>query len=183
MAACEGVVHLRRAHATDARAIAEVHVRVWQHAYRGLVPAAMLDALNVDARERFWQREIGILAPDRRPWLADADGQIAGFVAAGPSHDDGAQSTMGEVYAIYVMPECWGRGVGNSLLAHAERDLRGHGYAEATLWVFAANHRTRRFYEAAGWQPDGTEKTETIGGADLSEVRYRKSIRQPGQHD
>jgi len=32
------------------------------------------------------------------------------------------------------------------------------------------------FYEAAGWQPDGTEKTEDFGGTDLLEIRYRKAL-------
>lgn len=176
MAACDGVVHLRRAHESDARAIAEVHVRTWQQAYSGLVPAALLESLNVEARERFWRREIDVLAADRRPWLADAEGQVAGFASAGPSHDDDADPSTGEVYAIYVMPECWDRGVGRNLLAHAERDLRTHGYADATLWVFEANGRTRRFYESAGWQPDGTAKSEDFGGVGLREIRYRKAL-------
>lgn len=176
MAACDGVVHMRRANESDARAIAEVHVRTWQVAYRGVVPAPMLDALNVDARERFWQREVAVLVSERRPWLADAGGEVAGFVSAGPSHDDGAPPSTGEVYAIYVDPACWHRGVGRNLLAHAERDLRGHGYADATLWVLADNERARRFYEASGWQPDGTTKTDNFAGTELAEVRYRKPL-------
>lgn len=38
----------------DARAIAAVHVASWRSAYAGLVPAATLDGLNVDARARQW---------------------------------------------------------------------------------------------------------------------------------
>jgi ribosomal protein S18 acetylase RimI-like enzyme len=167
---------MRRARESDAQPIAVVHVKTWQRAYRGLVPAAVLDSLDVGTRERFWQREIGMLPPDRRPWIAESGPDVVGFVAAGPSHDEGAWPSTGEVYAIYVLPECWSRGVGRSLLAHAERDLRAHGYTNATLWVFGDNERTKSFYEAAGWRADGTEKTDEFGGVGLLELRYRKAL-------
>jgi ribosomal protein S18 acetylase RimI-like enzyme len=173
---CAGVVHLRRATEADARAIAEVHVRTWQHAYRGLIPAHVLDSLSVERREEFWGSEVRLLPPDRRPWLADAEGTVAGFVSVGPSQDADATSSTGEVYAIYVDPDCWDRGVGRNLLAHGERDLAAHGYTEATLWVLTSNERARRFYEAAGWTTDGTERVANIAGAELHEIRYRRQL-------
>src|SRR5687767_3602644 len=41
---------IRPALPSDARAIADVHVRTWQSTYRGIVPDAYLDALSVDER-------------------------------------------------------------------------------------------------------------------------------------
>ncbi len=173
MAKCEGMVHLRRARQSDARGIAEVHVGTWRHAYRNLLPAAYLDSLSVDARERFWATELRVLPAGRSLWLAESDGQIVGFANAGPSRDDGMPPSTGEVYAIYVLPECWDRGVGRNLLVHAERDLIEHGYDEATLWVLESNDRARRFYEAAGWRTDGAIKVDRIGDRQVREVRYR----------
>jgi ribosomal protein S18 acetylase RimI-like enzyme len=175
MPACDGVVHIRRARPTDARAIAEVHVRTWQHAYRDLLPATFLSGLSVDARERFWDAELRVTPTARMPWLAESDGEVTGFVSAGSSRDVAAEPDVGEVYAIYVRPECWDRGLGTDLLRHAERDLLSHGYAAATLWVLADNDRARRFYERAGWTLDGT-RTETIGEIELQEVRYRRAL-------
>jgi ribosomal protein S18 acetylase RimI-like enzyme len=177
--ACEGMVHLRRAHENDARAIAEVHVDTWRRAYRGLVPQDVLDSLSVDTRERFWQRSLGVTPADRRPWLAEVEGVAVGFVSAGAGEDDDARATTGQVYAIYVSPDCWDRGVGRNLLGHAERDLGDRGYVQATLWVLATNERARQFYEKAGWSADGSEKTEIFGGAELHEVRYRKTFARP----
>lgn len=176
MAACNGMVHLRRARESDARGIAEVHVGTWQHAYRDLLPPEMLAGLNVDDRERWWRTELGVVPEERRPWIAESEADVVGFVSLGPSRDGGS-STTGEIYAIYVAPECWDRGVGRNLLAHAMRDLAGHGYDEATLWVLAGNQRARSFYEAAGWRADGAERTDQIGGAQVEEVRYRRSLR------
>jgi len=88
-----------------------------------------------------------------------------------------AQPLSGEVYAIYVLPDCWGQGIGRALLAHAERDLIEHGYDEAVLWVLADNQRARAFYERAGWHADGGTKRDTFGGREVEEVRYRRALR------
>jgi ribosomal protein S18 acetylase RimI-like enzyme len=173
--ACTGVVHIRRARAADARAIAEVHVRTWQSAYRELLPHEFLAGLSVDARERFWQSELEVTPAERMPWLAESDGQVVGFVSTGPSRDADATPSTGEVYAIYVTPDCWDKGVGRDLLHHAENDLRQHGYSEARLWVLADNARARRFYERAAWTVDAT-RHETIGAVELEEVRYRLAL-------
>ncbi|MDQ3938372.1 MAG: GNAT family N-acetyltransferase [Chloroflexota bacterium] len=178
MGTCDAMIHLRRAAEADARGIAQVHVGTWRHAYRGLLPGEYLAALTVESRERYWANEVRVLPRDRRPWLAEADRQIVGFASAGPSRDDNASPSTAEVYAVYVLPDCWDRGVGRNLLAHAERDLREHGYDEATLWVLADYERARRFYEAAGWQTDGSVKTDRIGERELMEVRYRRPLQR-----
>lgn len=176
MAPCDEVVGLRRSREDDARAIAQVHVDTWRATYRSQLPAAFLDALSVDNRERMWRNEISVLAPDRRPWVAETQTRIIGFVVSGTSRDEHARAGEGEVYAIYVLPECWSRGIGRNLLAHAERDLRTHGYGEAILWCLEANARARAFYEQLGWHQDGATEMREIGGREVAEVRYRKAL-------
>ena len=173
---CDGMVHIRRALESDARGMAEVHIRTWQEAYRDSLPGPYLRALNVDTREIHWRDELRTLAPDRRPWVAETRSQIVGFVAAGASREESADPLTGEVYAIYVLPDCWDRGVGRTLLAHAEHVLLDHGYDQAVLWVLADNRRARTFYEMSGWQADGGTKHATIGGREVEELRYRLTL-------
>ena len=47
-------VVVRDGRPADAAAVARIHVGAWQHAYRGLVGDAVLDALDVDARTASW---------------------------------------------------------------------------------------------------------------------------------
>ena len=61
-------------------------------------------------------------------------------------------------------------------MARAERLLTDAGFTEALLWVLEDNARARRFYEATGWEVDGRVKTVEIGGRELVEVRYRKTL-------
>src|SRR5512133_3827306 len=100
MGDCDGKVDLRRATATDARAIATVHARSWQRTYRGLIAEHALDALDVDARERFWNRALE--GPrEIKPLLATVGGRVVGFVSAGRCEDRDASTSTGQVYAIY----------------------------------------------------------------------------------
>jgi RimJ/RimL family protein N-acetyltransferase len=42
--------------------------------------------------------------------------------------------------------------------------------------VFAENDGTRRFYERAGWRPDGAEMHKDRGGAPVPQVLYRRHL-------
>jgi ribosomal protein S18 acetylase RimI-like enzyme len=181
MGLCDDLIGIRRAREDDARALAEVHIQTWRDAYRTQIPADYLASLDVHAREQRWREQLTVLPADRCPWVAVAKERVVGFVMSGEARDDAddakaATSDLGEVYAINVVGECWSRGVGRNLLARAERDLREHGYSDAILWCLTDNVRARAFYERHGWHFDGTTKTRDFGGADVEEVRYRKTL-------
>jgi L-amino acid N-acyltransferase YncA len=163
-------IALRLARPEDARAIAEVHVGSWRHAYRGLLPAGYLDRLSVDEREASWREALASDAAGAV--VAEAEGRIVGFASFGPSRDEDAAEGVGEVPAIYVDPEVLGAGVGRTLLAEATARLREAGFRRATLWVLEANARARRFYEKAGWAWDGTVSRHDFDCANEPVVRY-----------
>jgi GNAT superfamily N-acetyltransferase len=99
-----------------------------------------------------------------------------GFVSFGPSRDENATPSTGEVPAIYVDPSVMGTGVGRELLEAATAALREAGYARATLWVLEANERARRFYEKAGWAWDGAVSRHDFDCANEPVVRYAKDL-------
>jgi L-amino acid N-acyltransferase YncA len=160
----------------DAPAIASIHVRAWQSAYRGQMPDALLDSRSVEEREERWRRGFARRAAGERfprIWVAERDNRVIGFASSGPSQDDDAAPGMGEIYTIYLEPEVVGTGVGRELFARAVQDLREVGFERATLWVLTSNAPTRRFYEAAGWRFDRTEKIEDWDGHGIPEIRYQ----------
>lgn len=57
----------------------------------------------------------------------------------------------GVLQTLYVMPECWGRGVGSTLHDFALDRLRERNVQKACLWTLTENHRARAFYEKRGW--------------------------------
>ncbi|HEX6499756.1 MAG TPA: GNAT family N-acetyltransferase [Micromonosporaceae bacterium] len=169
---------VRPAGLADADAIAVVHVRSWQAAYRGLLPQDLLDGLDPEQRLPGWQRTLTATAWPRRGVLVAVDGDaVVGFAGLGPSRDpDGDPDIVGEVQGIYLDPRVWSRGVGRELMAECVRILGEAGYRQATLWVLDGNKRARRFYEAAGWTPDGATRREVRHDTVLSEVRYRRAL-------
>lgn len=173
---------IRPARVDDAAQIALVHVRSWQEAYRGLMPQAYLDALDPARRVDRWARSLAETEPAGRGGVlvAEDGGRVVGFIGYSPSHDDDAdQDQVGEVGAIYLRADTWGKGIGRRLMDTALGHLAETGFNEATLWVLGTNVRARRFYEAGGWTADGTAKTDETRGFQIAEVRYRKPLPGP----
>jgi GNAT superfamily N-acetyltransferase len=168
-------VEIRRATIEDAATVARIHVRGWQWAYRGLIPDAFLDALSIEQREPVWRQQ---LAPDHpwHTWIAEVNGDARAFVTCGPTRDASLAAETGEVYALYQEENSAGTGVGRALLSHAMSDLRAQGFAAGILWVLEGNHRARRFYEAAGWTPDGARKEDHRADHVRQELRYRTEL-------
>ena len=170
-------VTIRQALPSDARGIARVFVESWRWTYRDVVPAATLEGMAVEGYAQSWRETLLTRPRSMRVWVAEEGGTIVGFAQSGPSRDhDVAQEESGEVYAIYLLPEQVGGGLGRQLLDEAVGFLREEGYGEATLWVLASNDRARRFYEGAGWTSDEATREELWQGVTLREVRYRLGL-------
>lgn len=93
---------IRRALPSDARAIADVHVRSWRSAYHGVVSDAYLEALLVDKREMAFREPLSRGSTEM--WVADSQSEIIGWIAFGASRDADATPAVGEIEAIYVSP-------------------------------------------------------------------------------
>ena len=167
-------MEVRLARAGDEHAIAEVHVRTWQAAYRGDVPDPVLDNLSIERRAQAWSQIIAKSALPTGAFVVEDAGEVVGFAHIAHSRDGDAGEYVGELTAIYVSRPHWGSGAGTLLLETAVAGLRERGFSEATLWVLETNERARRFYESAGWELDGAVKIDERDGFQLHEVRYRR---------
>jgi GNAT superfamily N-acetyltransferase len=165
---------LRPAEPVDAMAVARVHVRSWQVGYRGLLPDAYLDGLRAEERaERY-----NFASEDAREpatMVATDGGMICGFATTAPARDSDL-SEYGELFALYVDPDWWGRGVGAALISAARGRLLELGFHNAALWLLASNARAERFYRLDGWLPDGLSRTETVWGVTVNEARWRRAL-------
>ena len=165
---------MRRATPADAGAIADVHVRSWQIAYRGLVPDDVLDNLSPAHGESTWQTLLARNTEGAFTLVAERD-QIVGFCSiVAPSRDDDADGRTCEVAAVYVDPGHWRAGIGSDLLVAALRDVAAAGGEDVTLWVLAENHAALAFYRRFGFVADGAERWHEPSGQ--NEIRLRAPI-------
>lgn len=162
---------------SDCDRVAEIRVRGWQHAYRGMIPQSYLDGLSVaqDAERhrtrlaRADGRAVNLVAEDAR-------GEVVGWSCHGPYREGEVLTDDAELYAVYVHPDHLGQGAGRALLAESLTHCAAAGHGRLLLWVLKENVRARRFYERAGFRADGTEEPFDVEGVAVPEVRYSRAL-------
>ena len=159
---------IREARPSDARDIAAVHIRAWQHAYRKLMPRDALDSLDIEKRTEQWQTWL----QNGKTLVAESDDTIVGFCSVAKARDDDVDSATGEIYALYVDPRLWRSGIGTHLCDAGLKALWENGFTRAVLWVLRDNLVGRGFYERYGFLADGHEEMLTAGSEQLPELRY-----------
>ena len=166
---------IRAAQVTDAETIAQVQVRTWQATYRGFMPDAFLDGLQVADRQEANARILQRSDPAAGSFVGTVDGVVRGFIHVGPArHDFGDADPLhgwGELQGIYVAPDAQGLGLGHALEAEGRVSLQRAGFTRAYLWVVTGNTGAEQFYAARGWHPDGVTQTFDVPGAKVPEHR------------
>lgn len=180
----ERVIGVRIAARDDVPAIAGIHVRAWQRAYRGIMPDDFLDALAPEQRYARWEADVS--APDGAMTVIVAEdrltGRLLGFCSVCPQRHltpgDAAQPPAAELYTMYVDGDKLGRGIGRRLMAAAEERMRAMGFIRGVLWMLADNAPARAFYERMGWRPDGETRSVRYGDRLVAEMRLAKALRE-----
>jgi GNAT superfamily N-acetyltransferase len=175
----DGMVEIRDATPADAHAIADVLVRSWRAAYRGLLPDHVLAGLSVPDRERFWSTALTAHAPGTGAVVATIADAVVGVAATGPPlvPADRADPALGDLYALYLAPDVWHRGIGARLHDAALDRLRSCGFTHAGLWVLDTNERALRFYRRQGWTDPGRSRLDRgPGGTELHERRLHRAL-------
>jgi len=167
-------MEIRAARPDDALGVAQVHVRSWQAAYKGLLPADYLDSLR--AEERASRYDFSAADPMAPFTLVAIDGGlIRGFATVGASPDSPTRET-GELMALYVDPDVWRAGIGRALIHRARGELHGRGFADAVLWVLEGNVRAAAFYERDGWIRSDARRMLHVWGIMVDEIAYTRRL-------
>lgn len=161
---------IRLATLADAAGIAHVHVESWRSTYPGMVPDNYLVNLSVAAQERQWR---GVLSPpqtgSRRTFVAQVGGGIVGFASCGQQRTN-LPGYGGEFYALYLLDQAQGQGIGSRFLAVMAQYFLAVGVQSAMVWVLRDNP-SRYFYERLGGRLL-TERPISFAGTTLMEAGY-----------
>ena len=158
-------------------AVARVHVRSWQAAYRNILPDDYLNQLRPEdraAKYDFASRDA--LKPHTIVAVeVGMSPAIHGFATTMPVTDSDMPG-HGELCALYVDPQHWGHGLGVALVSAARAQMWEQGFRMAILWVLTGNVRAERFYQKDGWAVDGIRRKATVWGIEVDEIRYARDL-------
>lgn len=105
--------------------------------------------------------------PFRETWAARENGKLAGFVVISMYG-----TFRGYIQVLFVSPDHRGRGLGEELMAFAEKKIFARA-PNVFLCVSSFNKGARRFYSRLGYKRAGLLKDFLVRGSD--EVLMRKT--------
>ena len=130
-----------------------VHWQTWREAYDDLLPADFQETMTLEKCRFFSQKypENTLIAMDGK--------KVVGFISYGNNRDETIQA--GEIIALYVLKDYYGKGVSKQLMHAAFVAL--DQFSEIYLWVLKDNKRAIAFYQKMGFTFDGQEKILKLG--------------------
>ncbi|WP_419881655.1 N-acetyltransferase family protein [Peribacillus sp. B-H-3] len=160
-------MRIRKAELTDAKEIAKVHVNSWKTTYADIIPDEYLNNLVYEGREKLWKENI----PNSEVFVAEnEEGKIVGFSSGGKEKYGKYPDYTGELYAIYILKEYQGNGLGKLLVKAIIEEMQQNNFSSMIVLVLADNS-SRLFYETLGGKKIDTIEVN-ISGKKLNELVY-----------
>lgn len=160
-------IKIRKATISDTKGIARVHVDSWKTTYANIVPDEYLNKLTYESREQIWINSI----PNGGVYVAENnEGEIVGFSSGGKERSGDYDGFDGELYAIYILKEYQGQGIGRALIQPIMDELIGMG-SNTMLVLVLKDNASCLFYEALGGKKIDEIEVQ-IAGKKLTEVVY-----------
>jgi len=164
------MILIREANVSDAKGIARVQVESWRTTYPGIIPDAYLVNLAPETSAMRWKR----LLATEDPWTGcfvaeDFYAGIIGYAMCGRQRSR-LRGYGGEFYALYLLEDFQGLGLGRRLLAVMASSLLSCNIHSGVVWVLEDNP-ARWFYERLGGHRIA-EQGITFAGGELSQTAF-----------
>lgn len=160
---------IRKAKLSDAEGIARAHTASWRSSYRGILPNAVLERIDVDQRAASWRRTLQDPAILTLVAYDTTHHDIVGLCDAGRTRAPSAYAA--EVYRIYLEHHAKRHGLGREMFEQVTDWLRAQELRSLIIWVLDNNHHACRFYEAMGGRT-ATRVPSTVSGFPIFELSY-----------
>ena len=147
---------IRRAEPADAAALSRLGRRTFSETFGHLYPPADLAAFLAEAHSQAFYAA-ALADPGQAAWIAEADGEAAGYALAGACalpHPD-VTPGCGELKRLYVLGTHQGQNLGARLIEPALAWLDAKGATPVWLSVWAHNAGAQRFYARYGFEKAG----------------------------
>lgn len=162
---------VRNARPADAGPICHVHDLSWREAYRGIIPGAELEKIISRRGPQWWKKAI---QRGSNVLLLDIGDKVGGYASFGRNRVP-AMRHKGELFELYLLPECQGLGFGRKLFMAAQNELYRYGYTRMVVWALLDNDRAIEFYRGLGGR-ELSNGRETFGSTVLKRTAFEFSL-------
>ena len=164
----------RPAKSNEAEAIAALHAKSWQVAYRGILSDAFLENEVVENRLKLWIDRFAKPAENEFICMAIEDDELKGFVCV-YGNDDAKWGAL--IDNLHVLPQSKGQGIGKQLMHEAAKWIAdNYPNPHFYLWVYEDNLEARRFYEKMGGANVEKHLYDNPGGGASYALKYAWTV-------
>ena len=161
--------------------MARIQSDTWKLAYKSVLPAPVLESLDVTTFVDGWRSAVEQPPSLRHHVLIAMEGEArVGFTAFGPDADaqpgDPAPESSAAIGIMLVEPRWGRRGHGSRLLAAVADLARTGGVTRLVAWVPATDTASLQFYRSAGWEADGLQRSLDTGAGTVNELRLHAEL-------
>lgn len=164
------MVEIRRAKTEDAEQIAKVHVKSWQTTYQKMIDEEVLSSMKWEDRVDTWRQTIEALENDAIILGAFEGDQLIGFLSGGTARKS-LDNCDSEIYAIYLLKESRGKGVGKKLMEAFFKWLKDNHYHSCLVWI-AEKNPYQEFYPAMGARKSNYRGVSRIRNNKINTIAY-----------
>lgn len=136
-------VIIRDVRKDDIVSVADIKVKGWQSAYRGMISDDYLDNMDMDKYASKMYKSYnsnGFI-------VAVVNDSVVGFCRYIFDCDS---PYLGELSALYVRPDLKGNGIGTMLFNYVVNEFKKCGKTKMILWCLKDNYKSRKFYSDKG---------------------------------
>lgn len=147
-------MQIRHATLADVETLGEINFKSWRTTYEGLIEGGMPVKLTPEEMYAKWERTLSRIEDnsDRFVLIAEVEGQTVGYSVCGKNRKEELSEYDWELYAIYLLKEFQGKGVGKALFKESVKEMNHRGANSFILFVLTTNTPSVVFYES--FKPD-----------------------------
>lgn len=157
----------------DEQIIGEISFRSHTISYAHFAGASFIEKQDMAEHTEWWSRFLTPTPRGHHMFVVEQDASVIGFSMVGPLNDRyefftqckplGREGALAVLYAMHVDPDHLGKGAGTDLMRASLDYLRHAGFATVVLDTHETNRRSRRFYDAGGWEVAGMAESREDG--------------------
>lgn len=142
-----------------------IHSVAWHATYKNIASEDFLSQFTPQNRAAVFKK--AIKNPNERFYIAKLNNKPIGILIL-DCHPKDEDEYVGEVKALYLLPDYQGKGYGTEMMNFAIGDFTSLKKTKVILWVLEKNLKARHFYEKYGFRFDGRINI----GNDEIEMKY-----------